>query len=81
MSSKSNELIGFLLSHYPLDENEQLKNNSQKKKIEKFSSSITNGDKTSGENTFMTWIKKNILIVLLFILLCILFYKTHVRKM
>ena len=79
MSSKSNELIGFLLSHYPIDEKEQKTKNSNNefgKKIEKFSDK----SKTNGENTFISWIKKNILIVLLFILLCILYYKTHVRK-
>lgn len=80
MSSKSNELISFLLSHYPIDEKEQKTKNSNNefgKKIEKFSDK----GKTNGENTIISWIKKNILIVLLFILLCILYYKTHVRKM
>jgi len=78
MSNKSNELIGFLLSHYPIDEKEQTTKRSEfGKKIEKFSEK----SKTNVENTFISWIKKNILIVLLFILLCILYYKTHVRKM
>lgn len=79
MSKKSNELIGFLLSHYPIDEKEQRKNGSNtglQNKIEKFSEKTN----TNEDNTIINWIKKNILIVLLFILLCILFYKTRVRK-
>ena len=77
MSNKSNELISFLLSHYPKEEqNDVIKTD---KKIEKFTET-TKQDKKE-EVMFFTWIKKNLLIVLLFLLLCILFYKTHTKKM
>jgi len=68
--SESKELINFLLSHYP--------STSTEKKVEKFVE-VKKQQKSNSMN-YVAWIKKNMLVLLLFILLCIITYKTYSRR-
>ncbi len=68
--SESKELINFLLSHYP--------STSIEKKVEKYVE--VKKQKKIDSIDYMAWFKRNILVVLLFILLCVVTYKTYSRR-